>query len=109
MTQVPDRGDLVYINFNPQSGHEQAGRRPGIVLSPKEFNEVTQFAVICPITQTVKGWPFEVELPEGLAIQGAILTDQVKSLDWKSRRIQIKDHVPPEIVTDCLYKIHTFL
>lgn len=109
MTQTPDRGDLVYLNFNPQSGHEQAGRRPGIVLSPKEFNEITRFALICPITNTVKGWPFEVELPEGLAIQGAILTDQVKSLDWVSRKIQIKDQAPPEIVTECLNKIHTFL
>jgi mRNA interferase MazF len=108
LTQVPDRGDLVYVSFNPQSGHEQAGRRPGIVLSPKEFNEVTQFAVICPITNTVKGWPFEVELPSGLAFQGAVLTDQVKSLDWKSRNIQIKDQAP-EIVTECLNKIHTFL
>jgi mRNA interferase MazF len=64
---------------------------------------------ICPITNTVKGWPFEVELPEGLAFQGAILTDEVKSLDWKSRRIQIIDEAPPETVTDCLNKIHTFL
>ncbi|WP_338754909.1 type II toxin-antitoxin system PemK/MazF family toxin [Bacillus sp. FJAT-52991] len=106
---VPDRGDLVYISFNPQSGHEQRGRRPGIVLSPKEFNEVTGFSMVCPITNTVKGWPFEVELPVGLAFQGAILTDQIKSLDWNSRQIQIVDRAPLEIVTECLAKIHTFL
>lgn len=108
MTQAPDRGDLVYLTFNPQSGHEQAGW-PGIVLSPRNFNEVTQMAVICPITNTVKGWPFEVELPTGLVFQGAILTDQVKSLNWKARKVKIKGQAPSEVVTDCLDKIHTFL
>ena len=73
---APDRGDLVYVNFNPQAGHEQAGNRPGIVLSPKIFNETTGFAAVCPITNTIRGWGYEVKLPEGLAFQGVILTDQ---------------------------------
>ncbi|MED4534223.1 type II toxin-antitoxin system PemK/MazF family toxin [Metabacillus fastidiosus] len=106
---APDRGDLVYVNFNPQAGHEQAGNRPGIVLSPKSFNEITGFAAICPIINSIRGWGYEVKLPEGLAFQGVILTDQVKSLDWKARNIKIKDHVSEEIVDDCLAKIHTFL
>ena len=106
---APERGDLVYVNFNPQAGHEQAGNRPGIVLSPKEFNEVTGLAAICPITNTIRGWGFEVKLPDGLAFQGVILTDQVKSLDWKARKLQIKGQAPAEIVNDCLAKIHTFL
>ncbi|MGG5255260.1 type II toxin-antitoxin system PemK/MazF family toxin [Neobacillus sp. SM06] len=106
---TPDQGDLVYVNFNSQSGHEQAGNRPGIVLSPKEFNEITGFAAVCPITNTIRGWGFEVMLPEGLAFQGVILTDQVKSLDWKAQNLKIKGQVPEEIVNDCLAKIHTFL
>lgn len=106
---APEHGDLVYINFNPQTGHEQAGTRPGIVLSPKEFNEVTGFASICPITHTIRGWGYEVKLPDGLVFQGVILADQVKNLDWKARNLQIKGQAPEEIVTDCLAKIHTFL
>lgn len=106
---IPERGDLVYAQFTPHAGHEQAGRRPGIVLSPQSFNEVTGFAVICPITSQVKGYPFEVALPSGLAISGVILTDQVKSLDWRARNFQIKDKVSQEIIDDCLSLIHTFL
>jgi mRNA interferase MazF len=106
---TPDRGDLVYAQFNPQAGHEQAGHRPGIVLSPKTFNAATGFAVICPITSQVKGYPFEVALPSGLAISGVILTDQVKSLDWRARNFQFKDRAPQEVVDDCLTLIHTFL
>lgn len=107
--QVPERGDLVYANFNPQAGHEQAGQRPGIVVSPKAFNGATGFAVVCPITGQKKGYPFEVALPSGLAISGVILTDQVKSLDWQARNFQVKGQVPNQIVSECLTKIHTFL
>ncbi|MFC7442482.1 endoribonuclease MazF [Laceyella putida] len=106
---VPDRGDLVYVSFDPQAGHEQAGRRPAIVLSPKAFNAVTKFAVVCPITSREKGYPFEVKLPNDLPIEGVILTDQVKSLDWQARRFDIKGKAPEEIVADCLDLIHTFL
>lgn len=106
---APERGDLVYVNFNPQAGHEQAGNRPGIVLSPKEFNEATGFAAICPITNTIRGWGYEVKLPEGLAFQGVILTDQVKNLDWQARNLRVRGQVSEEIVDDCLAKIHTFL
>ena len=107
--QAPDRGDLVYVNFNPQAGHEQAGKRPGIVLSPKRFNQLTGFAVLCPITRQQKGYPFEVELPSGLAVEGVILTDQVKSLDLRARQLQIVGRAPNEVVSDCLDLIHTFL
>lgn len=106
---VPERGDLVYAQFNPQAGHEQAGHRPGIVLSPQTFNNATGFAVICPITNQVKGYPFEVALPPGLAISGVALTDQVKSLDWRARNFQVKDKAPQETIDDCLSLIHTFL
>ncbi|MET3506956.1 type II toxin-antitoxin system PemK/MazF family toxin [Halalkalibacter oceani] len=106
---TPDRGDLVYVNFNPQSGHGQAGTRPAIVLSPKPFNEVTGFAVVCPITRQQKGYPFEVALPGELAIEGVILTDQVKSLDWRARGFTMKEKAPEKIVQNCLKLIHTFL
>lgn len=109
MVEVPDRGDFVYLDFDPQSGHEQAGVRPGIVLSPKMFNESTGFVVVCPTTRQVKGYPFEVVLPSGFAIEGAILTDQVKSIDWKSRKMNIKGQAPDEVVNNCLDLIHTFL
>lgn len=109
MLLAPEKGDLVYINFNPQAGHEQAGHRPGIVLSPKSFNEVTGFAAICPITRNAKGWGFEVLLPKGLIFHGVILTDQLKNLDWTARSLQIKGQAPEFTVQQCLEKIHTFL
>ena len=105
----PDRGDLVWINFNPQAGHEQAGRRSAIVLSPKSFNEITGFVSICPITHTIRGWGFEVKLPEGLVFDGVILTDQIKNLDWHARNLMIKGRAPDRVVEECLNKIHTFL
>ncbi len=106
---APDRGDLVFVDFNPQAGHEQAGQRPGIVLSPKAFNEATGFATVCPITTQKKGYPFEVELPEGLNISGVILTDQQKNLDWRARNFRIRDHAPDHVTDDCVAKIHTFV
>jgi len=86
---VPERGDLVWLDFDPQAGHEQAGRRPAIVLSEAQFNELTEFAVVCPITNQLKGYPFEVSLPDGLPFTGVVLTDQFKSLDVGKRRIQV--------------------
>lgn len=109
MRLAPERGNLVYVEFDPQAGHEQSGTRPGLILSPKAFNQATGFAIICPITRQQKGYPFEVELPDDLFFHGVILTDQVKSLDWQARRLQIKGQVPDEIVMTCLDLIHTFL
>jgi mRNA interferase MazF len=85
MAYVPERGDVVWITFNPQAGHEQAGYRPAVVLSPKTYNGKVGLALLCPITSQIKGYPFEVEVPEGLSVNGVILSDQVKSLDWKAR------------------------
>jgi len=85
---IPDRGDLVWLNFRPQTGREQAGRRPAVVLSPKTYNRPTRLALVCPITSQCKGYPFEVVLPEGLAVQGVVLSDQVKSLDWHARQAE---------------------
>lgn len=108
MNQTPDRGDIVYLNFSPQSGHEQAGHRPAIVLSPKLFNSGT-FAVVCPITTKEKGYPFEVKIPDKLNVQGVILTDQLRSVDWRSRNLKIVDHVPDQVVQNCLDLVSAFL
>lgn len=83
---IPDRGDLLWLDFDPQSGREQAGTRPAIVLSSRKYNERVRLAVICPITSRSKGYPFECPLPDGLPIQGVVLADQVRSLDWHTRR-----------------------
>lgn len=109
MNEVPKRGDLVVIDVNPHIGHEQAGNRPAIVLSPQAFNSQTGFTVICPITRQTKGYPFEVKLPEGLGIDGYVLTDQVKNLDWKARNLKIKGQATEEVIKECMDKIHTFL
>ncbi len=86
---VPDEGDIVWLNFTPQSGHEQAGRRPALVLTPTAYNSRTGLLVCVPITQQIKGYPFEVLLA-GSGATGAALADQVKSLDWKSRQAERK-------------------
>src|SRR3990172_1318707 len=83
---VPDRGDAVWLQFDPRLGHEQAGRRPALVLSPRTYNSRVGLALFCPITSQVKGYPFEVPLPTGLRIRGCVLADQIKSLDWRSRK-----------------------
>ncbi len=83
---VPDRGDAVWITFDPQAGHEQAGRRPALVLSPSAYNGRVGLLLACPITNRVKGYPFEVALPDGLAVSGVVLADQIKSLDWRARK-----------------------
>ncbi|GAB3802688.1 type II toxin-antitoxin system PemK/MazF family toxin [Virgibacillus kimchii] len=106
---APKKGDLVYIDFDPQSGYEQSEHRPGIILSPQNFNKATNFAVICPITGKTKGYPFEVKLPEGLPIYGVILTDQQKSLDWRASGLKIIGQAPEEIVQKCVRQIHKFI
>ncbi|MFT8363053.1 MAG: type II toxin-antitoxin system PemK/MazF family toxin [Sporolactobacillus sp.] len=106
---VPSSGDLVYFNFNSQSGHEQVGKRPTIVLSPKEFNSKTGFAWVCPIASQKKEYPFEVELPDQTIIYGVILIDQLKSLDWQAGDIEYKERVPDDVVEKCLARVHTIL
>lgn len=83
---VPERGDVVWLQFDPQAGHEQAGHRPALVVSPKAYNGRVGLALFCPVTSRVKGYPFEVQFPAGGKFEGAVLADQVKSLDWRSVR-----------------------
>ena len=102
---VPERGDLVWLQFTPQAGHEQAGRRPALVVSPKTYNRKTDLALVCPITNQVKGYPFEVVLPPGLKVGGAVLADQVKSLDWRARKAKRICPAPPEALEEVLAKV----
>jgi mRNA interferase MazF len=106
---VPRRGDVVWLTFNPQAGHEQAGRRPAVVLSPNAYNAKVGLALMCPITSQVKGYPFEVLLPHGLPVSGAILADQIKSLDWQARTAEFLCALPPAIVSDVLQRIGVLL
>ena len=85
---VPDAGDLIWLDFTPQAGREQAGRRPAVVLSPRSYNERTSLAVVCPVTSHAKGYPFEVPVPPGQPIKGVILSDHLKNLDWRQRPAQ---------------------
>lgn len=106
---VPDRGDVVWIDFNPQAGHEQAGRRPAIVLSPAAYNSKVGLLLLCPVTTQIKGYPFEADIPQGLKVTGTILSDQVKSLDWKARRAEFICRLPDSAVNETLKKLHTLL
>ena len=102
---TPARGDIVWLQFNPQAGHEQAGRRPALVISPQPYNKKVGLALFCPITSRVKGYPFEVELPSGLDASGAVLSDQIRSLDWRSRKASRIGAVPDAVLRDVLAKI----
>jgi len=106
---VPQRGDAVWIALNPQAGHEQAGRRPALILSPQAYNGKVGLAILCPITAQIKGYPFEVLIPPGLPITGAILADQVKNLDWRARKAELICRLPPRIMTEVLQKLGTLL
>ena len=106
---VPARGEIVWLRFTPQSGREQAGHRPALVLSPLAYNEKTGLGLFCPITSTIKGYPFEVMLPPTGEITGVVLADQVKSLDWRARRAQFACQASPQVVSEVLGKINALL
>jgi mRNA interferase MazF len=106
---TPKRGDVIWLEFNPQAGHEQAGKRPALVISPEAYNHKTSLLLVCPITSQIKGYPFEVELPPGLQIKGVILADQVKSLDWQARNTQFACQVPDSILQKTVAMIKILL
>jgi mRNA interferase MazF len=105
---VPDRGDAVWIQFNPQAGHEQAGRRPALVLSPGSYNSKVGLAVFCAITSQIKGYPFEVPV-RGERIDGVVLSDQVKSLDWRIRKADFIERLPESMTAEVLQKLAVLL
>ncbi len=108
-TYIPQCGDVVWITLNPQAGHEQAGRCPAVVLSPENYNGKIGLAILCPITNQIKGYPFEVLLPAGLPVAGAILSDQVKSLDWRARNAELICTLPAEAISEVLQKLGSLL
>ena len=107
--RAPARGDVVWVDFDPQAGREQAGRRPAVVLTPESYNDRVGLAVLCPITNRVKGYPFEVAIPEGMEITGVILSDQVKSLDWRRRNARVVLRLPASIIEAVLENVRALL
>jgi mRNA interferase MazF len=105
---VPAPGDIVWLEFTPQAGHEQAGRRPAMVLSKKAYNHKTGLGIFCPITSKIKGYPFEVTL-SGKKISGAILSDQVKSLDWNARKVKFIEKVSAPVLKEVISKISVII
>lgn len=105
MGWTPERGDVVWITMNPTVGHEQSGRRPALVLSPASYNGKVGLAILCPITSQVQGYPFEVRIPDGLPVEGVVLSDQAKSLDWRSRGAEFACRVPEESTTAVLHRL----
>ena len=104
MVYIPDRGDVVWIDPEPQAGHEQAGRRSAVILSPADYNSKAGLALLCPITKQIKGYPFEVVIPPGQEVSGAVLSDQIKSLDWQARKAKLLCVLPVETVQKALEK-----
>ena len=106
---IPERGDILWLQFSPQAGHEQAGKRPALCLSPKIYNEKTNLGLFCPITTKQKGYPFEVPLPDNFPVKGVILTDQIRNLDWNVRKAMFIAKVPENTLKEALEKIQLLL
>jgi mRNA interferase MazF len=106
---VPERGDAVWLTFDAHAGHERAGRRPAVVISPRRYNGLSGLALLCPVTSQIKGYPFEVVLPAGLPVEGAVLSDQVRSLDWGARKASRICAVPSATIEEVVGKLQTLL
>ncbi len=98
---VPERGDIVWLNFSPQEGREQASHRPALIISPMIYNDLG-LALVCPITNSTKGYPFEVPIPSGINTTGVVLADHLKSIDWKARKAEFIEKVSVEFVTEVI-------
>lgn len=106
---IPNQGDIVLINFNPQSGKEQAGRRPAIVLSPLKYNKIVGLMICAPITSKNKGYPFEVELPKSLKTKGVVLADHIRNLDYKIRKAKFREKITKSVLNEVLHKLNTLI
>ena len=106
---APDQGDVVWLNHDPQAGHEQAGHRPALVLSPQAYNAATGLMLCCPVTSQVKGYPFEVELVGVKGVKGVVLSDRLRSLDWEARKAEKAGRAPDDVVADVLAKLKVLL
>lgn len=109
MSYIPERGDVVWLSLNPQKGHEQSGRRPAVVLSSHAYNAKVGLAIFCPITTQIKYYPFEVVIPQGQKTKGAILADQLRSLDWKVRQAIFIEKIPSRVLFDVIKKVNVLL
>jgi mRNA interferase MazF len=109
MQYVPERGEVAWINLDPQAGHEQAGHRPVLILSPAGYNGKTGMMLCCPLTTKIKGYPFEVVIKDNLLVSGAILADQVKCLDWRTRGVKKKGIVSAKELEEVLNKLKALL
>jgi mRNA interferase MazF len=106
---VPRRGDVISLDFDPQAGHEQAGRRPALVLSPTEYNRAVGLVVVCPVTNQQKGYPWEVEIPPGEFVTGVVLSDQIKNLDWRDRQAEFLCTPAASLLAEVIEKAFTLL
>jgi mRNA interferase MazF len=106
---IPERGDAIWLDFDPQTGREQAGRRPAIVLSPSAYNRKSGLVLVCPITSQIKGYPFESVIPEGLPVKGVVLSDQVRCLDWQKRHATRIAQIPEILILDVTAKLATLI
>ena len=106
---IPDRGDLLWLDFDPQAGHEQAGRRPALVLSPSTYNRRARLALVCPITNQTKGYPFEVALPASSPVSGVVMADHLRSTDWFARRARFVTKAPASVLAEVTAKLRPLL
>jgi mRNA interferase MazF len=109
MSSFPTRGDIILLSLDPTSGHEQAGTRPAVVLSPESYNKASGLCLVCPITNQIKGYPFEVPLEGTKKTTGVALADQIRSIDWQARKIKIADHIPPAFLASVFAKLKPLL
>lgn len=109
MLYVPDAGDLVWLTFDPQAGHEQGGRRPALILSPREYNGKARLALACPVTSQKKGYPFEVAIPSGQGVEGVVLADHIKNLDWQARKAAFAAKAPAAVVAEVRERLRPLL
>lgn len=105
----PDRGDFIYLDFTPQAGTEQAGRRPALVLSPMDFNIATGLAFVCPLTNQVKGSSFEVQVPRGVGLTGVVLSDHLRSVDWIQRKAAYHSKAPSDLMLEVVARLEAIL
>jgi mRNA interferase MazF len=106
---VPARGEFIWLNFDPQSGHEQMGKRPALVVSHTEFNLHRGFILVCPVSNTKRKNPFYVNIPEGLAVTGVLMADQLRSLDYRSRGAESIATCPHDLFLEVLGRIHPII
>lgn len=108
-TYTPERGDIIKLSFSPQIGREQAGYRPALVISPLAYNQKSHFVLACPVTNTIKGWGFEVVLSKSMRTSGVVLADQIRVLDWQERKAKFVEKATEEVIKEALAKVYVLI